>query len=482
MANPTILFNSSTGSDSLASGAGPGIALTGSAASTDGAGTLVTLDGSPDLSGVDTTGLAVIYLADTTAGARNFGKITAVDNGAKTVTVSNAFGLSLSGKAWAIGGKRLSLASTSSVKLLSNNSAAGDAMPGWILEFESGYTETITTTVVFRRTGDTTGRIILRGASGGTRPIFTFSNNGAMFQVAASVNNILFKFFELKNSNATKTASIGINLNTGDAVIEDIKCNDSSNKVWKAISINGSGLVRDCDLGYCASTIIDVISTAVTGPHIINNYIHHGGADGILIGTTTPVGISIRKNVIAFNTGDGIEIAATLTNVQRSPLSIIENTIHGNGSDGIEFSSAATQEGVYQKATIESNQFTRNGGYAVNFTGASVTNDTLVAENSQYRNNNHHSNTSGWSNLTTTFDEATTNNDPSGGLTSSTKDYAGVTDGSDFRIVSTGKGLGYPLGGSLNVGKSSSTTSYVDQGASQRQEVASTSYGHIIGS
>src|SRR5262245_38170373 len=113
---PTILVDSTTGSDTAASGAGPATALTGSAASTSADGLTVTLDGSPDLTNVATDGSHAVFLNDSTAGARNFGKITAKDNVAKTVTVTNAFGASLSGKSWAIGGKRASIGSTTSTK------------------------------------------------------------------------------------------------------------------------------------------------------------------------------------------------------------------------------------------------------------------------------------------------------------------------------------------------------------------------------
>src|SRR3954463_10134754 len=129
MALPTILIDSATGSDTTASGAGPGTALTGSAGVSAGDGLSVTLDGSPDLTGVATDGSHVLYFADATAGNRNFAKITAANNGTKVVTVSDALGFTLT-KAWAIGGKRASLLGTNSSKLIENNSGNGDAMPG----------------------------------------------------------------------------------------------------------------------------------------------------------------------------------------------------------------------------------------------------------------------------------------------------------------------------------------------------------------
>ena len=75
-AYPTVVFDVANGANApSASGAGPATALTGTSASTDAAGTVVTLDGSPDLSGVATNGSHVIYLNDTTSGNRRWSSI-----------------------------------------------------------------------------------------------------------------------------------------------------------------------------------------------------------------------------------------------------------------------------------------------------------------------------------------------------------------------------------------------------------------------
>jgi hypothetical protein len=61
MAYPIVQFDSSSGSDSLASGAGPATAINstteGTTAATDVAGTFVTFSGATDLSGVATDGI-----------------------------------------------------------------------------------------------------------------------------------------------------------------------------------------------------------------------------------------------------------------------------------------------------------------------------------------------------------------------------------------------------------------------------------------
>ena len=86
MAVPTLLFNTGSGSDTAASGAGPTTALSGTAASYSES--VFTLDGSPDLSGVSTDGPHVIWV-DTSTG-RKFFTINAVNDGANTVTVDDA--------------------------------------------------------------------------------------------------------------------------------------------------------------------------------------------------------------------------------------------------------------------------------------------------------------------------------------------------------------------------------------------------------
>jgi hypothetical protein len=170
-AYPTILIDSATGVDApSASGAGPTTAITGTNAATDGGGTQVTLDGSPDLSGVASDGSHVIYLHDTTSGNRRFAAINAVDDTAKTVDVEQAFAGMGSGLSWAIGGILDTLSHTNTAVLYNNNSAAGDAMGEWKIQLADGHTETFSSSIRFYRSlsGE---NITVQGESGfTTRP------------------------------------------------------------------------------------------------------------------------------------------------------------------------------------------------------------------------------------------------------------------------------------------------------------------------
>lgn len=112
MSEITVSYNASTGSNTAASGAGPATAVTGTSAaySGDGAGggtqTVITFTNTPDLSGVAVDD--VLYL-NVSAGETYLFEITAVDDGADTVTVDVAPDTAInSGSAvsYAIGGKR----------------------------------------------------------------------------------------------------------------------------------------------------------------------------------------------------------------------------------------------------------------------------------------------------------------------------------------------------------------------------------------
>lgn len=456
MALPTILFNSSTGSDSAASGAGPGTALTGSSASTSASGLVVTLDGSPDLSGVATDGSHVIYLADTTAGARNFGKITAVDNGADTVTVSDAFGVSLTGKSWAIGGKRLTISGTDSSKLIANNGSSGDAMPGWILEMESGFTDTITANLRFRRAGDLVdGPIILRGTYGAaTKPILTADFNGTMF-TSGTGNYHQFWDFTVKNTNATKTASAVFGSGSGgdSCYIRRITCSDPTDYFGRFASTNvNDWCIEECDIGYCS--LSGAITLSGVRGRIKHCYFHHLGSDAILTASTHGVA-QITGNLFNNIAGNAIQIAAAGSSGGMG--SITHNTMYDIGDDAIDVSSTSNQ---LRSLLIENNIISSVTGYGLNFSGASVDKYDLMAYATLIRNNVFHSCSSGSVNPANVADvaEGTMTTDP--GFTNAA--------GGDFSIGTALKAAGF----SGIVIPGSATRSYIDPGAAQREEPA----------
>lgn len=455
MALPTLLVDSGSGSDTQASGAGPTTALFGTTdASTDGAGTTVTLTAGTDLSGVATDGSHVIFLNDSTAGKRNFGKITgkAGSGGATpTVTVADAFALSASGLSWAIGGKRASIGSTTSVKLLENNSANGDAMPGWIVELQSGHSETIASTINLRRAGDTTsGDIKLRGASGAaTLPLLTFSNNGTAFGIPAGGWDI--RQFELRNSNGTKTLSIAFGFTTASLnKFYGMKISHASNFFKTAFNSSTGGinaLIDSCTIGYLTNAVVGATGSG-TFVRLVNNLFLSTTGAAISI-TNSSITVDAFDNIFAYCNA-GISVSANQLRYCRG------NVFHACSGDAITIAGTSALTPY-----IENNQFTFNA-YDIDLSGAGM--NDLLLQGAFIRNNGHYGATSGPIFPTTiTREENSSTADPSSGSASLTKDYAGTTGGTNF-MSSVNKGLGYPTGGTLAVGTTSNSYNYKDIG------------------
>lgn len=467
MALPIIVVDSATGSDSAASGAGPGdgitsgSALTGTAASTDGTGLVVTLDGSPDLTNVATDGSHVIYLVDATAGKRNFGKITAKDNTAKTVTVSDAFGLSISGKSWAIGGKRASIGSTSSRLLGENNAAAGDAMPGWTIRMLSGHTETMSAAYVQRRSGDNaSGPITIEGASGAaTLPIVTFSNNGVGFQQRAT--GLLYRDFEVRNTNATKTASYAFqNATSGGFALSRMRCTHATDKfyIFADATANGvCGLIESCDVRNCANI---GIRTYTAG--LVNCLVASCGSDGIVLGVAgTRSPLTCICNVSVYNSGNGINWSSS--GAAAGCWIVYGNVYHGNSSAGLNISSDITST-MFTGSVIANNQFTYNGTYGIAFQ-ANWDDEFIRYSSILLAGNNLYQNTSGKWAPTLTSDQNTTEVTPTSASLGATKDYAGTVGGFNFAGGTNAQSEGWPQ---INVGNSSGAArNYQDQGLGQ---------------
>lgn len=99
--NSAILFNSTSGSDTAASGVGPATAVTGSGASTTASSAVVT--------GISTTGVSSgdLLFVQSSSG-RKFSVIASVDSSTQ-VTCDDVFANTESGRSWAIGGKRATL-------------------------------------------------------------------------------------------------------------------------------------------------------------------------------------------------------------------------------------------------------------------------------------------------------------------------------------------------------------------------------------
>lgn len=462
MTVPIILVHSGTGSDTAASGAGPTTALTGTSnASTDATGLIVTLGGSPDLSGVATDGTHVLFLNDSTAGARNFGSIVAADNSAKTVTITTgeAFRASVSGLTWAIGGVRASVNGTTSSKLTSNNSASGDAMPGWTIRMLSGHVES-GGTINMRRLGTLAGGFVtLEGEpNAATRPVYTSSANGVTHQQA---------FQRVRNFDLRKSGSSG---NTGVAMSANSVCfgmrflDNSGVKFATGVTTNSGCTIEN---NYIQTVTGVGLSVASECREVRNNVVTGCGTFGIELTSSNsnrPTGVI--NNIVYSNSSDGIRISMTSDAAIALALRIENNVIHGNTGDGIEFICSNSQRAAFQQLLLANNQITSNGGFGINFSGASVTDLVLSRLGARVANNNFGSagsstnNTSGICNFTLTLtgsDNVELN-----------PQYTNAASG-DFSIGTNAAALGFPLtaiGSAIVAGN----RSYVDIGALQRQE------------
>lgn len=418
--------------------------------------TIVSVDSAIQITVADNTSVAVV---DTLTNPKQVDLVNGVGQGAGGIRTTDT--------EWAIGGMRDTIGSTSSIKLFNNNSAAGDVMPGWIVELQNAYTETIAATYSFLRSGTSVGLITLRGVAGaGTRPILTFSNNGDALSING-FSGIFFDAIDFKNTNATKTASRAVFVGSSSSVaINNCKVADATNNFWRGFIGNSSAsshiLIEGCEIAECAS-----LGTS-NCTQVRNSYVHDNGGVGITLTNATSTGVN--GCIVAFNGGDGIQFQGTSTDslsFSVAPL-ITNNTIHGNTGDGVECSAASTAIGSWRGIVFQNNIITANGGFGFNATGAGVTTEFLLSEGVNVRNNcigtGATANTSGGfsSNLDGT-DTGSQAVDPQ---------FVNAAGG-DFEIGTNLKALGFPTGNYLGT----STRSYEDIGALQREEAGGGSGG-----
>jgi hypothetical protein len=211
MAQPIVVFNTTTGSNTLASGAGPAVAVTGtSAAHTNGVTTnIITLTNSPNLSTVPTDGSAVLWM-NTASPTRQFSKITGVNNSSKTVTVEDNFAIaSGSARNYAIGGKRATWSGSDRLFRL-------DVKAGWTIETETDQTGSISPCAEGSGGDLVNGPITIRGSEPHKRLIQNASGSCISMNKSGSSNAVKIHIKNLKlvnntqNSSTSKSAAYGV--------------------------------------------------------------------------------------------------------------------------------------------------------------------------------------------------------------------------------------------------------------------------------
>lgn len=448
MATPTLLFNSSTGSDTAASGAGPSTSLTGTAASY--ATTVVTLDGSPDLSGVATDSSHVLYLVTSTG--RKFFAITAVDNTLKTVTVADAPAGTTTGLTWAIGGKRSTFNSTNSRLLFS-----ADIKGGWQVHAEDDGAVAITgSAMTLGGTGTAQSQVLVKGTSTSSRRACTQSANAAHF--SQTVTGWCFENLTFTNTNGTKTSAnaFSIGANSMRLTVKNCRFGDGTNHLNSAIlSASQTLIVRLFDCGFTGqrsgATAGQVIDFGGNGIHQVRlRGCYSTSAVGPCIrmtGTGSSV-IDLWRTVIHAPAGDVITVAATAG----CELELLDSTLNGGSADGIDISA-----GIQLSVTILGTQITNfAGGSMYGIRGA-------TGQDGQFGIivdcNNYFNNTSSRLNFPTGTNDISV--DP---------EYISSGTG-NFGVGSSVQAKGWPGGASVFVGAGLSiTSSYNDIGAAQHQE------------
>ena len=177
-----ILFDSSTGSDTAASGLGPATAITGSSAELDGSSTV---DVSYDMASLSGISAGDLLFCDTTSG-RKFSIVASVDTLSGTITTDDAWGTE-SGVTWAVGGKRQQLFNANYTQF------ATDMVAGLTVSLASGHTETHTTTPAFNCGDVSAARTRIVGEDADNKPLFIDNSTtfAYAFDFAGSVGLIV---------------------------------------------------------------------------------------------------------------------------------------------------------------------------------------------------------------------------------------------------------------------------------------------------
>lgn len=437
MAYPTIVFNNSTGSDTAASGAGPTTALTGTAASYTGS--VVTLDGSPDLTNVATDGSHVLYLVTSTG--RKFFTINAKDNTAKTVTTDDAPAGTASGLSWAIGGKRATFDETNSRLLFSQ-----DYKANWVVETETD--QTITASVISIREPGTNFEDVFTVRGTTEHKVINQTGNVGCFDTAwAGRVTVIFENLKFTNSHASHGGYAFHNINGGKSVFRNCVIGDATNYLNHGLGNTSDGLhvLIDCEVAYCSGDGLTGSSWGHGEYHLYGCWVHDNTGRGIKCHGR----FCCEDTVVSDNGSDGIYLDLSVVHA------IIRNcTISGNTGDGIEFVSAVNTS----QAIIYNNNVTSNGGYGIR---AAASTSANYCEDYNNFGTGGTANTSG-AVLNITQGDNDIAVDPG---------YVSA-GGNNYGVGTNVKAEGFP-DAARNIGANqSATVSRVDIGASQRQEPA----------
>lgn len=439
---PTLVFNTGTGSDSNASGAGPGTAVTGTTNAVT-ASTTVTFAGAPDLSGVAQDGTAVLWVSGV-----GFVRISTVDNVAKSCVVETALTCS-AGTAFAIGGKRATFDNTESRRLFAATSSptALGATGQWTLQLEDDQAITSTITLAFTAG---TGYLTIQ-SDGSTRRVISCNASGAAIFTCNTANRARFKTCKFQHTHATVKGYAFTHSSTTVIECRDCICGDSGGTncpsgISTRTGGGGTVILWNTSVLRCGSIGIN----GTTQVYLYGSEISRCGGAGVSISGGE---LHAHDSIISHNSGDGINTANL--GGSNTFMEVKNCTIHGNSGDGIEL----TGNNVVG-AMILNNSITANGGYGLKFSG--TTPHFGVVEYNNFGNasdstNNTSGAASGWTLSSTNL--------------TATADYTDASSGvRNFKPGNNHKAAGFPASSAVMAAGQTGSTSYVDIGAVQRQE------------
>jgi hypothetical protein len=352
MATPTLTFNSSTGSDTTRSGsASPSTPSSGTAASY--AGSVFTLDGSPDLSGVATDGTAVIWVQTSTG--RQFFTINAKDNTLKTVTVDDAPAGTATGLTWGLGGKRATWDNASSRKLFS-----ADAKAGWIIQTETN--QTVTTSYLQCTSGGTEQNPIIIQSNNTTVRTITQTANDNVIATSGNPSSWVLRYLKFATSNGAHNTYL-LDLEAIYNVLFKCDIGDSGTKAGAGIYSTSDLTLYNCEVHHTKT--FRGLYVAAGAVNALGCSFHDNAEHGIYYQGGQ---LLIMFSQVWNNTSEGIHWP------QNGPIILVNCTVHNNGSDGLN-AGAASGVGFANPATcIRNNNFTKNGGYGINAVSGTTNN------------------------------------------------------------------------------------------------------------
>lgn len=290
---PTITINSSTGSDTTASGDG-GVSCTGTATSVNSTTIALTITGGT-LTGVAQDGSAVLWISGV-----GFVRISTTNIGAVTVVVETA--LTCTAATFAIGGARATINGTESLRLFAATATptASGASGQWsIVVADASISISASITMAFTAGN---GCLNIRGSSASSRCVWTQSSSATHFTFNAA-NRIRLSNFQFKNSNGTPL-EVGTCSATTMLIYDNCICGDSGGSNPPKSLHTRTGNVATIVL--INTSVLRCTGIGITGAAnvtLIGSEISRCGGVGI---SNSNNSLTIIDSVVSWNTGSNV--------------------------------------------------------------------------------------------------------------------------------------------------------------------------------